>query len=40
MKYCGGGFLLACEDVGRMVDHSIVACTIFFFSKWRLAHAH
>ena len=36
--YCGGGgggggsgFFLACEDLGRMFDHSAPACAFFFF---------
>ena len=28
----GGGFFIACEDFGRMLDHSIPACTCCFFS--------
>ena len=37
----GGGFFYACEDFGRMFDHSFPACTFFFvlFLKWRSAHA-
>ena len=27
----GGGFFLACEDFGRMFDHSFPACTFFSF---------
>ena len=27
----GGGFFLACEDFGRMFDHSFSVCTFFFF---------
>ena len=27
----GGGFFLACEDFGRMFDHSFPACALFFF---------
>ena len=27
----GGGFLLACEDLGRLFDNSLPACTFFFF---------
>ena len=27
----GGGFFLACEDFGRMFDHSFPVCTFFFF---------
>ena len=26
-----GGFFLACEDFGRMFDHSFPACAFFFF---------
>ena len=29
----GGGFSLACEDFGRMFDHSFLACFLFFFFK-------
>ena len=46
---CGGGgggggggdsdFILACEDFGRMFDHSFPV-SAFFFLKWRLARAH
>ena len=28
----GGGFFLACEDFGRMFDHSFLVCA-YFFSK-------
>ena len=31
---CGGGvggFFLACEDLGRMFDHSFPACASFFY---------
>ena len=35
----GGGFFLACEDLGRMVDYSFPAST-FFLLKWSvLAHS-
>ena len=36
------GSFLACEDFGRMFDHSFPACTFFsfFFLKWKLARAH
>ena len=34
----GGGFFLACEDLGRMFEFP--ACAIFFFLKWRLGRAH
>ena len=27
----GGGFFLACEDFGKMFDHSFPAYTFFFF---------
>ena len=27
----GGGFSPACEDFERMFDHSVPACTFFFF---------
>ena len=27
----GGGFFLACEDFGRMFDHSFPACVFFWF---------
>ena len=35
-------FFLACEDFGRMFDHSFPACAVFlfFFFKWKLTHAH
>ena len=37
----GCGSFLACEDVGRMFQHSILAYVFyFFFPKWRLARAH
>ena len=37
----GGGFLLACDDSGRMFDNSFPACAFFFFFwKWRLARVH
>ena len=37
----GGGFFCACEDFGRMFDHSFPICVLlFFFFKRRLAHAH
>ena len=26
-----GGFLLACENLGRMFDHSFPVCAFFFF---------
>ena len=38
--YCGGGgFFLACEDLGKMFNNSFPACFffLFFFLKWRLA---
>ena len=35
-----GGFSLACEDFGRMIDHSFPVCAFFFFLKWRLARVH
>ena len=38
-KGLGGGSSLACEDLGRMFDHSFSACTFFFFLKWRLVRA-
>ena len=41
--YClsGGGFILTCQDFGRIFHYSFPACNIFFFFlKWRLAHAH
>ena len=31
-QHYGGGTLLACEDFGRMFDHSFPACTFFFFN--------
>ena len=31
----GGGFFLACEDLGRMFDNSFPVCVFFFFFKWR-----
>ena len=34
----GGGFLLACEDLGRMFDHSFPARAFLF--KRRLVRAH
>ena len=34
-----GGFFLACEDLGRMLDHSFPAYALFFL-KWRLACPH
>ena len=34
------GFFLACEDLGRMIDHSFPECASFFFLKWRLAPVH
>ena len=40
--YTIGGFLLACEDFGRMFDHSFPVCTFFFFfwsGDW-LAHTN
>ena len=41
---CGGGFFLACENFGRMFDHSFPVSAFWFFFvlflKWRLAHAH
>ena len=37
----GSGFFLACEDLGRMFDHSTPACAFFsFFLKWKLARSH
>ena len=41
----GGGFSLACEDLGRMLDNSFPRLLFFllfvlFFYKWRLARAH
>ena len=41
----GSTSFLACEDFGRVFDHSFPACAfcvcvLFFFFKWRLAHAH
>ena len=37
----GGGLFLTCEDLGRMFDNSVPACTLYnFFLKRRLAHAH
>ena len=38
--YGSGGWFLACEDLGRMFDHSFVAFALFFFLKWRSARAH
>ena len=29
----GGGFCLACEDFGRMFDHSFPACSLLFYFK-------
>ena len=45
---CGDGSFLACEDFGRMFDHSFLGCAFFFlyffffffFLKLRLARAH
>ena len=28
---CGSGFVLACEEFGRMVDNSFPACALIFF---------
>ena len=38
----GGGSFLTCEDLGRMFDHSFLACNFFFFFfiTWRLVCAH
>ena len=37
----GSGFFLACENFGRMFDHSPPALFIYLFIlKWRLAHVH
>ena len=30
-NWMGGFFFLACEDFGRMFDHSFPACSFFFF---------
>ena len=35
----GGGFFFACEDFGKMIDFSFLACFFFFFLKWRLTCA-
>ena len=36
-----GGFFVACEDLGRMFNHSFPACTfLFLFLKWGLARTH
>ena len=47
---CGDGSFLACEDFGRMFDHSFLGCAFsfflsfflffLFFLKLRLARAH
>ena len=29
--WCGGGFILGCEDFRRMFDHSFPACAFLFF---------
>ena len=29
----GSGFFFACEDFGRMFDHSFPACAFFFFES-------
>ena len=45
----GGSFFLACEEFGRMFDHSFLACAFFlllilllllFLFKWRLLRTH
>ena len=35
----GDGFLLACENLGRMFDNSFPTFALFF-SRWRLGRAH
>ena len=35
-SWCGGGFLLASEDFGRMFDRSFPACAFFFFFRAHL----
>ena len=40
MKGSDGVFLLACEDFGRMFNHSFPTCAFFAVLKWRLACAY
>ena len=35
-----GGFFLACEDFGRMIDSPFPSSACFFFFKWMLGRAH